>query len=50
METTRLRAIQLPGNAGTLLDSFRRYDEFCAKEESRTPVRANRDEWQRCDP
>ena len=33
METTRLRAIQLPGNAGTLLDSFRRYDQSGAIEE-----------------
>jgi hypothetical protein len=54
METLRLRAIQLPGNAGALLDCFirpvevRRYDESGAIEKSGTWVRVQKDKWQRC--
>ena len=37
METSRLRAIQMPGNAGALLDSF-----------IRAAGQLHQDSWQRC--
>lgn len=47
METMRLRAIQQPGNAGALLDSFIRAAGNLPCD-CRTWVRIEKNSWQRC--